>query len=65
MALLLDGKEVAAQTYAGPGAYRLETSGPVRPAGTEAVVQLQIDRTFTAPPDTRDLGIVVTAIGFR
>jgi hypothetical protein len=28
-------------------------------------VTLVVDKTFTAPPDERKLGIVVRAIGFR
>jgi hypothetical protein len=62
--LLLDGREVAAATYPGPGSYTL-SSAPVQPAGPVASVTIECDRTFTAPPDTRDLGIVLAGIGFR
>jgi hypothetical protein len=62
--LLLDGREVVSHTYAGPGAYTLE-SAPVQPASAVAVVVIEIDRTFTHPPDTRDLGIVLSGVGFR
>ena len=62
--LLLDGREVASQTYAGPGDYTL-ASPPVQPASAVAVVSIELDATFTAPPDTRDLGIVLSGIGFR
>jgi hypothetical protein len=62
--LLLDGREVASSTFAGPGAYTV-TTAPVQPAGPVAIVTIETDRTFTAPPDTRDLGIVLTGIGFR
>jgi len=62
--LLLDGREVAAQTYPAPGAYTL-TSPPVRPAGPVAMATLESDRTFTAPPDTRSLALVLTGLGFR
>jgi hypothetical protein len=62
--LLLDGREVASSTFAGPGTYTLVTA-PVRPAGPVAIVTLEADRTFTAPPDTRDLALVLSAIGFR
>jgi len=61
--LVLDGRHVATQTYAAPGSYTLE-SMPVRPSGATATVEIQIDRTFTAPPDTRDLGMIVTGVGF-
>jgi hypothetical protein len=62
--LLLDGREVAAQTYAGPGDYTL-VSPPVQPASATAVVGIELDETFTAPPDTRELGIVLSGVGFR
>jgi hypothetical protein len=61
--LLLDGREVASQTYPAPGTYTLE-SPPVRPAGATAMVEIAIDQTFFAPPDSRELGIVLTGVGF-
>jgi hypothetical protein len=61
--LLLDGKQVASRSYPGEGAYRLE-SPPVRGAGASALVEVVVDKTFTAPPDTRELGIVLSAVGF-
>jgi hypothetical protein len=63
VSLLLDGREVASQTYDRPGTYTL-TTAPVKAAGPVAVVSIEVDRTFTAPPDTRDLGIVLAGIGF-
>jgi hypothetical protein len=62
--LLLDGREVAVQTYAGAGTYELATP-PLQPAGPTAVVTLEVDATFTALPDTRELGVVLSGIGFR
>ena len=62
--LLLDGREVAAQTYSGPGSYTLR-SAPQTPAGPTCTVTLTVDRTFSVPGDHRELGMVVTAIGFR
>jgi hypothetical protein len=61
--LLLDGREVASQTYPGPGTYTLE-SPPVRAAGAVAIAEVAIDQTFFAPPDSRELGIVLTGVGF-
>jgi hypothetical protein len=63
VALLLDGREVASQTYPAPGTYTLE-SPPVRAAGAVAMVEIAIDQTFFAPPDSRELGIVLTGVGF-
>jgi hypothetical protein len=62
--LLLDGRVVASETYSGPGAYTLK-SPPQSPAGETAAVTLTIDRTFSVPGDRRELGVVVSSIGFR
>ena len=61
--LLLDGREVASQTYPAPGTYTLE-SPPLRAAGAVAMVEIAIDQTFFAPGDSRELGIVLTGVGF-
>jgi hypothetical protein len=58
--LLLDGRDVASQSYAAPGAYEL-TSPPVR-GGT---LEIDVDKTFRAAGDSRDLGIVLIGAGFR
>jgi hypothetical protein len=63
VALLLDGREVASQTYAAPGTYTLE-SPPVRAAGAVAMAEIAIDETFFAAGDSRELGIVLTGVGF-
>ncbi len=62
--LMLDGREMAAQTFPGPGAYTLATA-PVRSAGAIATVEIDVDRTFTVPQDARELGVIVTGIGFQ
>jgi hypothetical protein len=62
--LLLDGRVVASQTYTGPGAYTLRSS-PQRPAGETATVTLTLDRTFSVAGDHRELGVVLSGIGFR
>jgi len=62
--LVLDGKEVASQTYSAPGDYVLGSS-PVLPAGPSTTVEIHVDQTFSAPPDTRELGIVLLGVGFR
>ncbi len=58
--LLLDGREVASRTYAEPGAYTLASGEKLQ--GT--TVEIRVDRTFTAPPDKRALGMVLIGIGF-
>ncbi len=61
--LKLDGREVAAVTCSEPGAYSLE-SKLIRPEGDTATVEVSVTPTFRAPGDARDLGTVVTSIGF-
>jgi hypothetical protein len=39
-------------------------SPPVRAAGAVATVEIVIDQTFFAPPDSRELGMVLTGAGF-
>jgi len=63
VALLLDGREVASQTYPAPGTYTLE-SPPVLAAGAVAIAEIAVDQTFFAPPDSRELGMVLTGVGF-
>ena len=62
--LLLDGREIAVQAYSAPGAYTLK-SAPQASAGATATVTLTVDRTFSAAGDSRELGVIVSAIGFR
>jgi hypothetical protein len=43
--------------------YTLE-SAPVQPSGATATVEIGVDRTFHAPNDSRELGVVLTSVGF-
>jgi hypothetical protein len=63
VSLLLDGSELAAQTYTRPGTYTL-ASPPVMPAGVSATVEVRPDRTFSVPGDNRTLGLVLSEVGF-
>ncbi len=58
--LLLDGREVASHTYPGSGAYKLTSAEPLQGSN----VEVRVDRTFTAPPDRRVLGMVLLGVGF-
>lgn len=64
VSLSVDGVTVAEQTYSGPGAYTL-ASAALRPAKPAATLTIAVDKTFSAPGDRRELGIVLTAAGFR
>jgi hypothetical protein len=63
VSLTIDGSPAAEAVYDAPGEYTL--SGPaLKPAGAAATVEIAVDRTFSAPGDARELGIVVLAVGF-
>jgi hypothetical protein len=65
VSLLVDGKEVASKTFAAPGKYDLVSNAAVQPAGATVTVEIRVDRTFTAPPDIRELGMVLIGVGFK
>ena len=54
---------VAEDTFAGPGSYKL--SAPFHSTNPTATVTITVDKTFTAPGDRRQLGAVITGVGFR
>jgi hypothetical protein len=60
IALLLDGREVASHTYPAPGPYTLTSAESLQ----GSTVEVRVDRTFTAPPDQRALGMVLIGVGF-
>lgn len=64
VSLLLDGRSVAARTYQAPGPYTLDSVEEVRGTGESATVEIRVDRTFTAPGDRRELGVVLIGVGF-
>lgn len=61
--LLLNGKTVAEATYPSPGNYTLR-SAPLKPSQSTAEIVLHVDEVTTTPNDPRELGVIVTAIGF-
>jgi hypothetical protein len=63
--LLLDGQEVCATALTAPGPGRLTSPAPLRPDGPTAMIEIRVDRTFRAPPDERDLGMILLGVGFR
>ncbi|MGA2181530.1 MAG: glycosyltransferase family 39 protein [Bryobacteraceae bacterium] len=63
VALSVNGTVVATAKYTAPGAYEL--TGAIAGTLPEVVTAtLSTDRTFRAPHDARNLGLVLTAIGF-
>jgi dolichyl-phosphate-mannose-protein mannosyltransferase len=61
--LLIDGRQVAEQTFPAPGSYTL--SAPTPSGAPSITVTLAVDKTFSVPGDGRHLGILVTGIGFK
>ena len=61
--LLLDGAEIASQTFDKAGLYTLE-SPPQRPSKPVATMTIKVDKTISVPGDRRELGIVLAAAGF-
>jgi hypothetical protein len=61
--VLIDGRQVAEKTYDVPGLYTLETP-PIRPAKPTTTLTIVVDKTFSAPGDRRELGVVLVAAGF-
>jgi len=58
--LLLDGREVAWATIPGTGPLTVESRALV----TGTTVEVRVDKTFRAPGDQRDLGVVLLGVGF-
>ena len=61
VAVDLDGRRIASQTYAVPGSYAL-VSAAVKPEGDTAQVTITVDKTFSIPGDTRKLGVVLSEV---
>jgi hypothetical protein len=61
--LLADGAVVAERTFPGPGVYSL--SAEIPGDSPTVTVSLTVDKTFSVPGDGRQLGIIVSGIGFK
>ncbi len=64
VSVTVDNVPVAEKTYAAPGADTL-VSGPVTVSGETATVTIAVDKTFSAPGDERQLGIILNSVGFK
>jgi len=61
--LLVDGQIVGDETFPATGPYKLAV--PLHFSNPTATVAIAVDKTFTAPGDRRNLGVVITGLGFR
>ncbi len=62
--IALNGHAIASQTYSAPGTYSL-SSPPMNPGGDSANLTVTLDKSFSVPGDSRQLGIILTEVGFR
>jgi hypothetical protein len=62
--LSLNDHPIASQTYSAPGTYSL-SSPPMMPEGDSAKLTITVDKSFSAPGDSRELGIILSEIGFK
>jgi hypothetical protein len=62
--IALNGRDVASQTYSGPGTYSL-SSAAMKPEGDSAKLTVSVDKSFSVPGDSRQLAIILTEAGFR
>lgn len=60
----LDDRVVASQTYAGPGTYSLSTA-LIKPGGDTARISITVDKSFSVPGDDRQLGMILSEVGFQ
>jgi len=59
----LNGQRIASQDYPGPGTYTL-ASGPQKPDGETVTVVISVDKSIPLQLDRRQLGIILTEVGF-
>ncbi|MCU1260811.1 MAG: hypothetical protein JWO80_3696, partial [Bryobacterales bacterium] len=59
----LDNRALLTRTFPGPGLYSLDTVAQ-HPSGSSAVITIGVDKTASPPGDSRQLGIILTEVGF-
>jgi Dolichyl-phosphate-mannose-protein mannosyltransferase len=64
VSIALNNHPIASQTYSAPGTYSL-SSPPVKPDGDSATLTITLDKSFSAPGDARQLGMILSEIGFK
>lgn len=62
--IALNDRGIASQTYPAPGTYSL-TSAPIKPDSDTAKLTITLDKSFSVPGDNRQLGIILTEVGFK
>ena len=59
-----DGERVASHAVAAPGLCTVE-SPPLEPGNPSVTVVIAVDTTYSPPGDRRELGVILSAVGFR
>jgi len=60
----VDGVTLASRTFSAAGKQKMETP-PVKGNGETATVAIEVDRALQISGDQRELGVILTAVGFR
>jgi MFS family permease len=60
----LNDQVVASQDFPVPGSFTIQTD-KTKPDGDSSKVTITVDKTFSPQPDRRELGIILTEVGFK
>lgn len=60
----LNDQVVGSKDYPGPGSFTLQID-KTNPTGDTATVSISVDKVFSPQSDSRELGIILTEVGFR
>jgi len=63
--LLVNGRPAARIDLPGPGSYTLRTPKPLAPQADPVTVEILVDHTFLPRGDDRELGVILSRVGFR
>jgi len=62
--ITVNDKVAATQDCRGPGTFTVTTL-PSKPEGDSATITISVDKTFSSQSDKRELGIILTEVGFQ
>jgi len=62
--ITVNDKVAATQDCPGPGTFTVATL-PSKPEGDSATITISVDKTFSSQSDKRELGIILTEVGFQ
>jgi len=62
--IAVNDQVVATEDCPAPGTFTV-TSPPLKPAGDSATITISVDKTFASKSDSRELGVILTEVGFK